>query len=91
MNNATETHKEGKDLMKHMVGITVVNFIISVVFVGPAYAYLDPGTGSMLIQAVIAIVAAGSLFISMFWKRVKGFLNRLYGKKQETGEHRHDE
>jgi len=40
-----------------------------------------------LIQAVIAIIAATSLFLSMFWKRVKAFLNRLLGKKEAMRDH----
>ena len=39
----------------------------------PAYAYLDPGTGSMLISAVIGVAAAVGLAVKMFWYRVVGF------------------
>ena len=36
----------------------------------PAQAYLDPGTGSMIISAVIGVVAALGLGLKMFWYRV---------------------
>ena len=39
----------------------------------PAYAYLDPGTGSMLISAVLGVAAAVALAVKMFWYRVVGF------------------
>ena len=39
----------------------------------PAQAYLDPGTGSMIISAVIGVVAALGLGLKMFWYRVVGF------------------
>jgi hypothetical protein len=39
----------------------------------PAYAYLDPGTGSMLISAVLGVAAAVALALKMFWYRVVGF------------------
>jgi hypothetical protein len=39
----------------------------------PAYAYLDPGTGSMLVSAVIGVAAAVGLAVKMFWYRVVGF------------------
>ena len=39
----------------------------------PAYAYLDPGTGSMLISAVLGVAAALALAVKMFWYRVIGF------------------
>ena len=39
----------------------------------PAYAYLDPGTGSMLLSAVIGVAAAVGLAVKMFWYRLVGF------------------
>jgi hypothetical protein len=33
----------------------------------PAEAYLDPGTGSMLVSAVIGAAAAIALAVRMFW------------------------
>jgi len=38
----------------------------------PAQAYLDPGTGSMIISALIGVVAALGLGLKMFWYRVVG-------------------
>ena len=52
-------------------------------FAKPAYAYIDPGTGSMMIQAVIAGIAAASVSIGIFWKRIKLFLSRISGRKQK--------
>ena len=34
---------------------------------GDAYAYLDPGTGSILLQAIIATVASSLFVIKMYW------------------------
>ncbi len=36
----------------------------------PAYAYLDPGTGSMILQAIIGGVAVGAATISVYWKKL---------------------
>ncbi len=49
----------------------------------PAYAYLDPGTGSMLLSAVIGVAAAVGLAIKMFWYRLVGLVR---GKRTETVE-----
>jgi hypothetical protein len=46
----------------------------------PAYAYLDPGTGSMLVSAVIGVAAAVGLAVKMFWYRLLGLVR---GKKRE--------
>ncbi len=42
------------------------------------FLYLDPGSGSMLIQAVIA----GSLAFVMFFKQVKYKILSFFGSKQ---------
>jgi len=49
----------------------------------PAYAYLDPGTGSMLLSAVIGVAAAVGLAVKMFWYRLVGLVR---GKRTETVE-----
>ena len=50
-----------------------------------AYAYLDPGTGSMLLQGLVAAVAAVSVTIGLYWTRFKLFLNRVFGGKRTGG------
>ncbi len=37
---------------------------------GSAFAYVDPGTGSMIIQAVIALLVGGAAFIGAFWRKL---------------------
>ncbi len=34
------------------------------------FAYLDPGTGSFIIQAIVAIILGGLLAIKMYWSRI---------------------
>ena len=38
----------------------------------PAQAYLDPGTGSMILSALIGLAAAVALAFKMFWYRLLG-------------------
>jgi hypothetical protein len=40
----------------------------------PAHAYIDPGTGSFVIQGIIAAVVGVGFAIKMFWHRIKAFL-----------------
>ena len=42
-------------------------------YTSPAYAYLDPGTGSMLLTGLIAGLAAIISFFSIYWQKVKSF------------------
>ena len=42
-------------------------------YTSPAYAYLDPGTGSMLLQGLLAGLAAIVSVLSIYWQKVKAF------------------
>ncbi len=48
-----------------------------------AFAYLDPGTGSALIQGLIAAIAAIGVSIKLFWHRLVAF---FAGSRDEEGE-----
>ena len=38
-----------------------------------AYAYLDPGTGSILLQGLIAAVAGAMATCGIYWSMIKNF------------------
>lgn len=38
--------------------------------VASAFAYVDPGTGSMIVQVVIAAVVGGAAFLGAFWRKL---------------------
>jgi len=44
-------------------------------------AYLDPGSGSFLIQLLIAGVVGAGFLIKAYWKKIKGLFNRSEAKK----------
>ena len=46
----------------------------------PASAYLDPGTGSMILQGLIAGVAIAWFTIKNYWYKLTAF----FGKKKES-------
>lgn len=52
----------------------------------PAYAYLDPGTGSALIQGLIAAIAAIGVTLKLYWHRLVSFFGRnVESVEQEIG------
>jgi hypothetical protein len=53
--------------------------------VKPAYAYIDPGTGSMLVQAIIAGIAAVGVSIGVFRDRLKSFCRRIFSSEDKNG------
>lgn len=42
----------------------------------PAYAYLDPGTGSIILQGVLASIAVVVGVVRAYWFRLKAFFFR---------------
>lgn len=41
-----------------------------------AHAYIDTGSASVIFQAVVAGIAAGWMFVKVFWQRLRRFLTR---------------
>lgn len=52
----------------------------------PAYAYLDPGTGSMILQGLIGGVAASVTVISLYYRKATTFLRDRFGTKKDRRE-----
>jgi hypothetical protein len=70
--------------MKHrsaIGGVLVLGLLTT-----PAYAYLDPGTGSILLQALIGGVAASVTVVSLYYQRVKAFFMGRSAAKQTDGD-----
>jgi hypothetical protein len=40
---------------------------------GDAAAYIDPGTGSLILQGLIATLAAAAMVVRGYWYRIKAF------------------
>jgi hypothetical protein len=51
--------------------------------------YLDPGSGSFLIQLLIAAIAGAGIAIAASWSKIKRLVNK--NKKVETGHDEDDE
>ena len=45
-----------------------------------SYAYLDPGTGSYIIQIIIAGFLGGIFALKIFWKQIKVFFKKIFSK-----------
>ena len=50
---------------------------------GPAYGYIDPGTGSFVIQVLIGSALGSLLALKIFWRKIIGFVGRLFGRKPD--------
>ena len=58
----------------------VLLFSLSIALSKNAYAYLDPGTGSYIIQLLIAAFVGIGFAVRLFWSRIKSFFKNKFSK-----------
>ena len=49
--------------------------------VRPAYGYIDPGTGSYVLQTLLAILFALAYTLKIYWAHVRGFSRHVFSRK----------
>ena len=65
-------------IMKQFVVFVVLIYALFVL-TRPAYAYLDPGSGSMALQAILGVFAAVMVVVKLYWAR----LMKFFGLRKE--------
>jgi hypothetical protein len=50
---------------------------------GFVLAYIDPGTGSLIVQGLIAIVAGAGVTARLYWKSIKRFFGAAPGESDD--------
>ncbi len=64
--------------------LSFCTFAVFLLCSGPAQAYLDPGSGSMLLQVILGGVAAVGVVLKMYWYRIRAVLG--FGAKTPVDE-----
>ena len=61
-------------------------FILIVYFslLGKSFAYLDPGTGSIILQAILGFIAASIAIVSFYWNKFKMFILKIFKKEKKS-------
>jgi len=74
---------ELRGIIDYMKGLKLAVLCLGVLLflTRPAHAYLDPGSGSMVLQLLLGGVAAVGVVIKLFWHRI---LNIFGIRKEET-------
>ena len=75
MDHDTNSREMNSRLKYILLIFALLNFTIA--GVSDAAAYLDPGTGSIIFQSVIAAIATSLAVFSTAWKQVAAFFSRL--------------
>jgi hypothetical protein len=75
-------HSKFRSTGHHTVKFAVFVTCLWLVFVcaTPAYAYVDPGSGGMLVQLLLGGVAGAALIARLYWQRL---LKRIGIRKDE--------
>ena len=61
--------------MRRIQSVMLAAVALVLLSTGDAHAYLDPALGSMLLQGLVAGVAAGSVVLSRYWQRIKALFS----------------
>jgi hypothetical protein len=59
----------------------VTVFFLAVIFRGNAFAYLDPASGSYILQLLLAFLFGALFAIKIFWQKIRTFFSGLFSKK----------
>jgi hypothetical protein len=71
-NHCNECFVGGVLMLIRVLGLT----LLAVTAAGPAYAYIDPGSGSFIIQMLFGLMAGAAVFLS----DVRQWFARLFSK-----------
>ena len=66
---------------KYLIGLIT---LIALVSMRSANAYLDPGTGSMIVQGLIAAVVGAAVVLGVYCTKIKRFFYRIFLGKKDT-------
>ncbi len=75
--------------MKHsryLANSVVFAFLLILASTREAYAYIDPGTGSYVIQLIIAGLVGVGFAVKVYWGRIKSFFSRSPSGEQGPGD-----
>lgn len=61
-----------------------IAFLVTSLIVQPsANAYLDPGTGSYILQIIVAGILSSLYFIKLYWIRINAYFYHIFSKKTD--------
>lgn len=53
--------------------LVILGVLLVALFPRPSHAYLDPTSGSILLQVLLGGVAGAALAVKLFWGKIVGF------------------
>jgi hypothetical protein len=71
--------------LKEIVYLTLILLFCSLLVPQKAYAYIDPGTGSIILQVVLGVLVAGLVSLKIFWSKIIGLFKKKFSRTQKNG------
>ena len=72
--------------MKYIIRFAAISGLFVVFFSHNAYAYLDPGSGSFILQIAIAAIVGGLFVVKLYFNKIKTFLKKAWSKGENDNE-----
>ena len=66
-----------------VISLTIAYLICSI---SNANAYIDPGTGSIILQAILAFIAGAAATVSLWWGNLKMFIKKIFKSEKKDNE-----
>ena len=74
-------HKVVRGIFARLVFLGAVVVFLSAASISQARAYIDPGTGSYILQIAAASILAGLFVLKAFWRNVKDGISRIFARR----------
>jgi hypothetical protein len=72
---------QAKHSRPRLAAISIFTMVFMASSIKGVHAYLDPGSGSYLIQIVIASMVGAGFFVKSYWQHLTDLVRRLFKKK----------
>lgn len=67
-----------------ILGLVLTVSIIILILAPDANAYIDPATGSYILQILLAGLLGALFALKVFWRNIKGFLSRILSRSGQN-------
>lgn len=67
-----------------MIGLFLVSSLFSVL--AENKAYLDPGSGSLILQLILAAILGGLFVLRSYWTKIRDGVRNLFSRQQDEEE-----
>ncbi len=67
-------------LWKRLIAVSLLLVWVSIFFAPPAYAYLDPGSGSYVCQLLLAGLLGAGFIVKAYWAKIQGWQSKFFSR-----------